>query len=446
MKIRIFVASPTGLERERKKLRDLINLINHGFRDSGVEFELREWHDAFSDMGRPEEVILTQMPVDTWDIFIGILWDRFGTPTGGIDSKIGREFQAGTEEEFVLAYESWKSTGKPRILFFQCLRRISPELVDHVQFGRVKTFFANFSPSGKHPGLVKKYRTIEEFSKIAHTFLLRHLEDCRNKSNLKNDNRKNQIFQGKEYVYIPEGPFLMGSSPNRVNELKQLRDSRNFDHELFRHDITLPAYFISKHPVTNLEYKSFIEATGWNVPYRDDCFSHKYNWNTESRSYPQGMENHPVVLVSWYDAQAFCAWIGGRLPTEAEWEKAARGVDGREWPWGNTWFHKYCNSAELGPWEITPVGTFSPQGDSPFGVSDMAGNVWEWCMSLLRRYPYDINDGRDNPITSADRVLRGGAFDSDPLMVRCAYRNGKNPNDFGYSIGFRVVLPESSAK
>jgi formylglycine-generating enzyme required for sulfatase activity len=122
------------------------------------------------------------------------------------------------------------------------------------------------------------------------------------------------------------------------------------------------------------------------------------------------------VYVTWHDAMAYCRWLARvtgrayRLPSEAEWEKAARGTDGRIWPWGNKWDSKRCNSREGGPGNTTPVGQYSPQGDSPYGCVDMAGNVWEWTLSLLKDYPYDPKDGREDAQAEGRRRLRGGAF------------------------------------
>jgi len=158
---------------------------------------------------------------------------------------------------------------------------------------------------------------------------------------------------------------------------------------------------------------------------------------------PKGKESHPVVYVDWYDALAYCDWLSRvlrrtvTLPSEAQWEKAARGDrDTREYPWGEAFEPGLCNSLKLALGDTTPVGIF-PAGASPYGVLDMAGNVWEWTRSLWRRaeedtefgYPYRPDDGREN--LEADRgiprVLRGGAFYDGAGLVRCAYRYGYFP-------------------
>jgi formylglycine-generating enzyme required for sulfatase activity len=132
-----------------------------------------------------------------------------------------------------------------------------------------------------------------------------------------------------------------------------------------------------------------------------------------------------MVLVSWQDAQAFCEWAGLALPTEEQWEKAARGTDGRIWPWGNEPpTAKHCNfNRNVGG--TSPVGQYSPQGDSPYGCADMAGNVWEWAGSW-----YSPNQ---------TRALRGGSWAYDDLNTRAAVRYGYYPNDGYLNIGFRVA-------
>jgi formylglycine-generating enzyme required for sulfatase activity len=129
------------------------------------------------------------------------------------------------------------------------------------------------------------------------------------------------------------------------------------------------------------------------------------------------------------------------LPNEVEWEKAARGEYGNFWPWGNIFKPQHCNSNEGGKNDTTPVGSYSPAGDSPFGLADMAGNVWEWTRSLHRDYPYDVGDGREDLTILQERaVVRGGSFYGSDLIVRCAFRLRLNPDNRGDDLGFRVVL------
>jgi len=203
-----------------------------------------------------------------------------------------------------------------------------------------------------------------------------------------------------DMILIPAGEFLMG------DDLKTEY---------------LPDYYIAKTPVTSIQYMAFVKAGG-------KCPRH---W--ENDKIPAGKEHHPVVEVSWYDAVAYCDWLSEvtgklyRLPTEQEWEKAARGTDGRKWPWGNEWQDGLCNTLESGIKDTTPVGRYSPQGDSPYGLQDMAGNVWEWTASW-----YDEKRMR--------RVLRGGGWDFSQDFARCACRDHDSPDLSNYVVGFRCCV------
>jgi len=182
-----------------------------------------------------------------------------------------------------------------------------------------------------------------------------------------------QVTGNIEWVTIASGSFLHGPQTT----LRQ---------------INLPEFRIARFPVTNLQYKLFLDA---NPRYPEP-----QNWN--HRAFPTGQECYPVTGVNWEDAQAFCQWYGCRLPTELEWEKAARGNDGRTFPWGNTWAAgKYCNSKEANLGRPTPVDRY-PLGVSPFGVWDLCGNTWEW---------------------TAEKVLRGGSWNWSADYIRIVHRN-----------------------
>jgi formylglycine-generating enzyme required for sulfatase activity len=201
-----------------------------------------------------------------------------------------------------------------------------------------------------------------------------------------------------------------------------------------RHRVYLPEYWISRTPVTQAHYQVYVEATRANTP---DLW--------EGGKPLPGREQHPVVSVSWEDARRYCAWLSEtagrahRLPTEAEWEKAARGTDGRIYPWGDEWDAARCNTSEGGLEAVAPVGGY-PQGASPYGVLGMAGNVWEWTSSARADYPYDARDGREDQEIETRRIVRGGSFLLDRRYARCAVRYGSDPARRAWMYGFRVVV------
>jgi formylglycine-generating enzyme required for sulfatase activity len=224
---------------------------------------------------------------------------------------------------------------------------------------------------------------------------------------------------GKDMILIPAGEFVMGSD--------------EADDEKPPHKVSLDAFYIARYPVTNADYKKFVDATKHAPP------SHWSNGKI-----PQGKENHPVVNVSWKDAVAYCEWAGRRLPTEAEWEKAASWDDikkeKRVYPWGKEFDKNKCNSFASGIGDTMPVGPYSAKGgDSAYGVGDMAGNVWEWCSSHYQKYPYHADDGRENMRSGNPRVLRGGSWTSNQDYARCAYRNRYNPVNRDYNFSFRIA-------
>jgi DNA helicase-2/ATP-dependent DNA helicase PcrA len=227
-----------------------------------------------------------------------------------------------------------------------------------------------------------------------------------------------------ELVCVPAGEFLMGSDPEKDGFANRM--------EWPQHKFTLPDFYIGKYPVTIAQYTAFARATG-------------QRWSPSEFSSIR--RDYPAVNVSWYSALAFCEWLAQvsgknvQLPSEAQWEKAARSTDGQIYPWGNeTPTAEICNfDSNVG--STTPVGRYSPVGDSPYGCADMAGNIWEWTRSLYESYPYDSGDGREDLEASGSRVLRGGAFHKPKYGVRCAYRGyGRNPHARDYNCGFRVVV------
>jgi formylglycine-generating enzyme required for sulfatase activity len=234
-----------------------------------------------------------------------------------------------------------------------------------------------------------------------------------------------------EVALVPEGPFLLGSARQRDQNARMVEQPQERHH--------LPDYYLGLTPVTNAQYLAFVQATDRHPP-RD--------WR-KGRP-PRGKEHHPIVNVSWYDAVAYCRWLAGvtgrpyRLPTEAEWEKGARGSDGRIYPWGDRWDPARCNSKEGGVENTTPAGAY-PQGASPYGLLDMAGNVWEWTSSLYRDYPYRADDGREDPDSADSRVLRGGSWLNLYDSTRCAYRRSYTPAYGSRIHGFRPCLSSADS-
>ncbi len=231
--------------------------------------------------------------------------------------------------------------------------------------------------------------------------------------------------------------------------------------EFPQHSVYLSAYYIGKYEVTRGEYRQFIEAGGfsnpdyWSSPgwFWKGSRTEPYNWaevqTWNGHTFTQ-TDNHPVVGVNYYEAEAFCKWAGGRLPTEAEWEKAARwtGEYPNEYPWGNTWNAEMCNCwDDTNPvgggyksGQTTPVGSY-PNDVSPYGCYDMAGNVSEWCKDICDYTYYYVSPPRDpqGPKFDGPRILRGGNWNSNEFYNRCAYRYGLGPHTRSTSNGFRLV-------
>lgn len=242
---------------------------------------------------------------------------------------------------------------------------------------------------------------------------------------------------------IPAGEFVMGSTREEREYAYRLDQERTraygwYEKESRRRART-GAFCIDRYPVTNADYESFVKVTGRAEPHisaeayrRQGFLVHPYGKVEEflwsDGSFPRGRENHPVVLVSHEDASAYCAWRGKksakryRLPSEQEWEKAARGTDGRIFPWGDTWNAGYLNSGERFG-STTPVGRFS-QGKSPYGLYDMAGNVFEWTSTPWDREKF---------------VLKGCSWDDLPGTCRAAMRHGRPAASKHILIGFRCA-------
>jgi iron(II)-dependent oxidoreductase len=234
-----------------------------------------------------------------------------------------------------------------------------------------------------------------------------------------------------DMVIVPAGFFWMGSNTGEENEKPV-------------HKVFVSSFYIDRYPVTNIQYAKFVEESG----YKGQGEWKKY--------YNEKNPDHPVVAVNWFEAKAYSEWYGKRLATEAEWEKAARGNDMRKYPWGNKWEKNLCNTPELDDPAIikkrasiydgrgtTPSGSF-PEGQSPYGVMDMAGQVWEWCADWYDEHYYSktgkiCRDPKGSEV-SEYRVLRGGSWGNLMGPCRCTCRSySQKPDYISFNVGFRCV-------
>ncbi|MHB9109986.1 MAG: formylglycine-generating enzyme family protein [Armatimonadota bacterium] len=249
---------------------------------------------------------------------------------------------------------------------------------------------------------------------------------------------------GVVMVWVPAGTFRMGTSrgdmlrrsigENDLTEARKVLSGQTptaFLGETPAHTVYLDGYWIYKNEVTVAQYRQFCRTTGRAMP-------EKPSWGWQ--------DNHPIVNVDWHDAAAYATWAGASLPTEAQWEKAARGPDGRRYPWGNVWDSmKCCNAVGKHTLKPSPVGSF-PEGVSPYGAQDMAGNVWEWCADWHDRgyYKYAPRRNPVGPATGSMRAMRGDSWDYlDPVGFRAAVRARCSPTYRGASVGFRCVVRSS---
>ena len=276
---------------------------------------------------------------------------------------------------------------------------------------------------------------------------------------------------GAVYVYVPAGEFLMGSADT-------LGEGPGFEplDQMPEHNVFLDGYWIGRTEVTNAQFATFVAATGHETDAEKEGWGNAWtgkgselwqqvngaNWRHPQgpSSRVEGLEAHPVVQVTWDDAITYCRWAGGRLPTEAEWEKAARGTDRRLYPWGQVFdvnrlnfCDKHCPwfwsdpDADDGYLLTAPVGTY-PSGTSPYGVLDMAGNVEEWVAdwydaSYYARSPYE---GPSGPTSGDERVVRGGRWFSPWQEVTVAIRLARNPDFRDDTTGFRCAASPIGAE
>jgi formylglycine-generating enzyme required for sulfatase activity len=508
-RLRIFVASPGDVADERQRLARVVEHLNtHVAAAQGLDLEPVRWETHVRPgVGEDAQAVVTPQ-IGTYDLFIGILWNRFGTPT--------KRAESGTREEFDQAYARWQKDPASLEIWVYFSQR--PYNFTSAQELEQKAKVLTFQQELEKGLLVWKYKNPADFEKQVRghleLFISKHASLARTEALIAQKpavqeektplaapeaarparERPEKVAAGLEraewlpsLVRVPAGSFLMGSDKKQ--------DPNVYDDELPQHlekSITRP-YLIGKYPVTNAEFARFVQATGYQTAGEKPGAKGGYvsvgtewrqvegaNWQHPEgpQSSIEGLLDHPVVQVTWRDAPAYCTWLAEqinewakqrkeelppelqellaqsptnslmvRLPTEAEWEKAARGEDGRLWPWGNQFDPQKCNSAEGRIGRTTPVGRYSPYGDSPYGCADMAGNVWEWCQSKwvenYQQYDRGVPE-RESLEGSEPRVVRGGSFIGNLRLVRCAYRSRLVHDYLLYGgSGFRLVVSPS---
>ena len=305
--------------------------------------------------------------------------------------------------------------------------------------------------------------------------ILAHLGDTRSGVGLREDG-----LPDIAWCDVSAGEFLMGSDQETVTSetrkweriLKQAKQEdltdiykRAIASEHPQHPVWLSTYRISRYSVTNAQYRAFIEDGGYTETWKACWSKEGWEWREqENITEPKwaggefDIENHPVVRVSWYEVSAFCQWLTMRLreegelfanevvrlPTEAEWEKAARGMDSRIYPWGNDIDPEHANYDDTGLGVTSVVGCF-PRGVSPYGCEEMAGNVWEWCLDWFDEnyYAQSPKNNPQGPASGSYRVFRGGSWDDLAVSCRAAYRPVVAPDFRNDEVGFRLVRTPS---
>lgn len=398
--VRVFLASPSDVSSERRAVEAVVAELNRSVaRQLDLVLELIRWEEMVPAAGEPQEVIFEQARFPELDLFIGILRNRFGTPTAKASS--------GTEAEFRQALNLFVARGSPRIMMYFGAQ--SPR-ANNTKDEQQRALVAGFRSEVQRVALLKDYGLPEEFEGAIRQDLILALFEIARKEGAKSAQSSVPVMQGAEalppvrMIRIPEGRF-------------RLSGSRGEGH------ISTP-FWIDEFPVTNREYLEFLNATGFmshsepSLLRRLDRFRAKMELVVGSSRQP----NYPVTEITWTEAVAYSAWKGKRLPTALEWERAAAGVSGRLYPWGDSFDAAKCNCLESGIGATSPVDAY-PEGRSECGCYDMAGNVFEWTDTWgnVPRFSHALGSEKINKGGSYNRSaqhLLNSYAESDPLDLR----------------------------
>lgn len=404
--ITIFLSSPNDVSDERDAASRVADELNRTLaRAHGFVLRVVRWdRNVIPAPGRPQGVINEQ--VGAYQVFVGILWARFGTPTGVA--------AAGTEEEFDIAFERWSATGEPWIMFYFCERPLFPDTDEAMeQFQRV----VNFKRRVSTLGLTKTFSSTDEFERLIREHLtgliIRHFGSSQQIALPENkeanppqgvpivpavasrdvghfiDRWKEKVLGGqlsvglnkRDATYITE--FLASHTDNIDRTFFGKRKFRTALQALYPlRRVAIRTFYLARYPVTNRLFQSFVDATTYTT-----LAELRKDEDTWLMLAGPNKSDHPVRGISFVDAQAFCRWAGVRLPTSDEFECAVRGSDGRLFPWGHDWEPGRCNDIFwVADTDTSAVGQF-PQGASRDGLLDLCGNVFEWVMPSTEVQP-----------------------------------------------------------
>jgi formylglycine-generating enzyme required for sulfatase activity len=420
--VRLFLASPNDVKEERRLTELVVAELNRSVGPKlGLFLELVRWEDMLPGMGRPQQLILDQADIEEADLFIGILWNRFGTLTGRAES--------GTEEEFGAAYEHWQTNAVPRIMFYFSQR---PATLNSHEELQQRSAVLTFRRKIEERGLVREHQNSDEFEDMLRQDLIKqlfviqgHMEPAtirpRRVQRIRDSRVPEPVSRGKAptvltprpvvragMVRIEAGAFLHGPS--------RLETKIDYD------------FYLDEFPVSNSEFMRFVDETGY-MRHSPDPAMAKALRGLDNLAQTHG--DHPARSVTWHDAAAYSVWIGKRLPSSIEWERGARGTDGRAYPWGDEFDHRRCNSLESGRRDTTPVGAF-PEGRSHEGCYDLAGNVFEW-----------VSDWTAEPRFSfaamTEKINRGGSYNRSAEHLVCWHVESDPPTLRMLDVGFRCA-------